>query len=155
GLLHARLQLIRTDDAAPLSQHRAGMIVYNTVTANDVIPGIYYNNGNRWILVVGGDVTPITDNSVTYELTYFVVNGNTQVIRLEEMVKAVETLTALDYDSAAHIFDYIDEDGVAHTFNLKVGALTFDDRTNVLNYTSEDGQTTGIPLNNTSLSYDP
>jgi len=75
GLLHTRIPLIRTDDAAPLSQHLAGMMVYNTATVNDVIPGIYYNNGNRWILVAGGDVTPITYNPVTYELTYLDTNS--------------------------------------------------------------------------------
>ncbi|GGC25457.1 hypothetical protein GCM10011386_16760 [Parapedobacter defluvii] len=53
GLLYTRVQLIRTDDAAPLSQHRVGMVVYNTATTNDVTPGIYYNNGNRWIRLVG------------------------------------------------------------------------------------------------------
>ena len=152
GLLHARVQLIRTDDAAPLSQHRAGMMVYNTATVNDVSPGIYYNNGSHWILVAAmDDVKSISYNPVTYELSFVDRNGETQVINLEEVVKAVETVTALDYDRAAHILDYIDEDGVAHTFNLNVGTLAFDNQTNVLNYTSEDGRTTDIPLNNTSL----
>jgi len=156
GLLHARVQLIRTDDAAPLSQHRAGMMVYNTATANDVSPGIYYNNGSHWILVAAiDDVKSISYNPVTYELSFVDRHGETQVIHLEEVVKAVETVTALDYDRAAHILDYIDEDGVAHTFNLNVGTLAFDNQSNVLNYTSEDGRTTDIPLNNTSLSYDP
>jgi|GEM_PF-1667917 len=155
GLLHARVQLIRTDDAAPLSQHRAGMMVYNTATVNDVSPGIYYNNGSHWILVAAmDDVKSISYNPVTYELSFVDRNGETQVIHLEEVVKAVETVTALDYDRAAHILDYIDEDGVAHTFNLNVGTLGYDQATNTLNYTAEDGTPTPIALNNTSLSYD-
>ncbi|GGH00754.1 hypothetical protein GCM10007415_40860 [Parapedobacter pyrenivorans] len=155
GLLHARVQLIRTDDAAPLSQHRAGMMVYNTATGNDVVPGIYYNNGNRWILVAGGSVTPINYNPDTYELTYIDVKGDTQVINLEEVVQAVETVTVLGYDASGHQLTYQDESGLTHVLDLNVGTLAFDDQTNVLAYTNEDGTTTNIPLNNTSLSYDP
>src|SRR5690606_25308802 len=51
GLLHARVELVGARDAAPLSEHRAGMMVYNTATFNDVVPGIYYNNGTQWVLV--------------------------------------------------------------------------------------------------------
>ena len=155
GLLHARVQLIQSDDAAPLSQHRAGMMVYNTATVNDVVPGIYYNNGNRWILVAGGGVTPINYNPVTYELTYVDIKGDTHTINLEEVVKAVETVTVMGYDAVAHKLSYQDENGLAHAFDLNVGTLTFDDQTNALAYTSENGTITNIPLNNTSLTYDP
>ncbi|MFC7525384.1 hypothetical protein ACFQRK_15590, partial [Parapedobacter sp. GCM10030251] len=155
GLLHARVRLIQSDDAAPLSQHRAGMMVYNTATVNDVVPGIYYNNGNRWILVAGGGVTPINYNPVTYELTYVDIKGGTHTINLEEVVKAVETVTVLGYDAVAHQLSYQDEDGTPHTLDLNVGTLRFDDQTNVLAYTSENGTITNIPLNNTSLTYDP
>ena len=51
GLLHTRVSLIRTTNAAPLSAHVAGMMVYNLATANDVIPGIYYNDGTKWVFV--------------------------------------------------------------------------------------------------------
>lgn len=50
GLLHARVALTGTANSFPLSIHVAGMMVYNTATAGDVIPGIYYNNGVKWIL---------------------------------------------------------------------------------------------------------
>jgi hypothetical protein len=53
GLLLNRVALISADVATPLSAHVAGMIAYNTATAgtspNNVSPGIYYNNGTRWI----------------------------------------------------------------------------------------------------------
>lgn len=53
GLLLNRVALSSADVAAPLSAHVAGMLVYNTATAgatpNNVSPGIYYNNGARWI----------------------------------------------------------------------------------------------------------
>ncbi|MFC3200205.1 hypothetical protein ACFOET_21465, partial [Parapedobacter deserti] len=155
GLLHTRVQLVRTDDAAPLSQHRVGMMVYNTAAANDVKPGIYYNDGSRWVLVAKGeDVIPINYNSATYELTYIDASGETQIINLEEVVKAVETVTKLAYDNTAHKIEYTDEDGVAHVFDLNSGTLTYDDQTNVLNYTGGDGTAVNIPLNNTELSYD-
>ena len=61
GLLHTRVALRMTTDAFPLSAHVAGMMVYNTATNNDVIPGIYYNDGTKWNLVKGskGDGTSI------------------------------------------------------------------------------------------------
>lgn len=56
GLLLPRLALTRTDNAAPLSAHTAGMTVYNTATSDDsvpfeyyVSPGLYYNDGTKWV----------------------------------------------------------------------------------------------------------
>lgn len=49
GLLLPRVALTGTNSALPLSAHVAGMIVYNTATVSDVSPGIYYNNGTKWI----------------------------------------------------------------------------------------------------------
>src|SRR3546814_154229 len=130
-------------------------MIYNTATANDVVPGIYYNNGTQWVLVEGGDVTALTCDPVIYELKYLDEQGDPQIINLEEVVKAVETVTALQYDAVTHELIYTDEDRLAHILHLNVGQLAFNDQTNVLNYTNEEGVTTAIPLNNTSLSYDP
>ncbi|HEX2975107.1 MAG TPA: hypothetical protein VHO68_04150 [Bacteroidales bacterium] len=49
GVLIPRVALTGTSNAAPLGAHVAGMIVYNTATAGDVLPGFYYNDGTRWI----------------------------------------------------------------------------------------------------------
>ena len=49
GLLLPRIALTGTNSALPLSAHVAGMIVYNTATVSDVSPGIYYNNGTKWV----------------------------------------------------------------------------------------------------------
>lgn len=49
GLLMPRVALTGTAIAAPLSAHIAGMTVYNSATAGDVIPGYYYNDGTVWI----------------------------------------------------------------------------------------------------------
>ena len=41
GLLLPRLPLTQTTNPSPLNAHVAGMTVYNTATANDVLPGFY------------------------------------------------------------------------------------------------------------------
>jgi hypothetical protein len=54
GLLLPRVALEQTTSPKPLSTHVAGMTVYNTVTANDVTPGYYYNDGAKWIKLGSG-----------------------------------------------------------------------------------------------------
>jgi hypothetical protein len=49
GFLIPRVALTGTFSPAPLLSHVAGMIVYNTATAGDVNPGIYINNGTKWL----------------------------------------------------------------------------------------------------------
>ncbi len=49
GFLFPRLALESTTSFAPLAAHVAGMLAYNTSTVSDVSPGIYYNNGTKWI----------------------------------------------------------------------------------------------------------
>jgi hypothetical protein len=49
GILIPRVALTSTSSFAPLSAHVAGMLIYNTATANDVLPGFYYNTGSAWV----------------------------------------------------------------------------------------------------------
>ncbi|MDR6845928.1 tail fiber domain-containing protein [Flavobacterium granuli] len=49
GFLLPRLQLINVSEPAPLPEHVAGMIIYNTATATGLSPGFYYNDGTKWI----------------------------------------------------------------------------------------------------------
>jgi len=49
GFLPPRVELIETTNFAPLSAHVEGMVVYNTASANDVTPGLYVNDGAKWI----------------------------------------------------------------------------------------------------------
>ncbi len=52
GLLLSRVALTSTVLATPLSSHENGIIVYNTATttgSNLVTPGLYYNDGTKWI----------------------------------------------------------------------------------------------------------
>ena len=61
GLLQARVALVQTTNPAPLTAHVAGMMVYNTATANDVSPGVYYNDGTKWISAKGANGTVIVE----------------------------------------------------------------------------------------------
>ena len=54
GLLLPRVSLTATNNPAPLTQHVAGMTVYNTATTAagngyDVSRGFYYNDGTKWV----------------------------------------------------------------------------------------------------------
>jgi len=55
GVKLPSLALAATNNASPLSGHVAGMLVYNTATAgtapNNVVPGLYTNDGTQWILL--------------------------------------------------------------------------------------------------------
>ena len=48
GFLQPRVELVSTSNPSPLTQHVVGMRVYNTIARNDVTPGEYYNDGQRW-----------------------------------------------------------------------------------------------------------
>jgi hypothetical protein len=50
GLLIPRVALTSTAASTPLTAQVAGMVVYNTATAGDVIPGIYVSNGTKWVV---------------------------------------------------------------------------------------------------------
>jgi hypothetical protein len=52
GLLIPRVALTASTSPSPLTLHVAGMLVYNTVTISDVKPGLYFNNGTKWISTV-------------------------------------------------------------------------------------------------------
>ncbi|MFT3933621.1 MAG: hypothetical protein QM726_08415 [Chitinophagaceae bacterium] len=49
GLLLPRVALFDTSASRPLNAHVPGMLVYNTNTINSVTPGVYYNDGTKWV----------------------------------------------------------------------------------------------------------
>ena len=53
GLLMSRVALMSTTNFSPLAAHIQGMMVYNTASTGDVLPGIYTNNGLKWVAAVG------------------------------------------------------------------------------------------------------
>lgn len=52
GLLLPRLSLQSTSTPDPLKNFEAGMIVFNITTKNDVSPGVYFSDGNKWIKAI-------------------------------------------------------------------------------------------------------
>ncbi|HCA07539.1 MULTISPECIES: hypothetical protein [unclassified Chryseobacterium] len=66
GFLMNTVSLVSTSSASPLSAHTEGIWVYNTVTAgtapDNVIPGLYYNDGSKWVLMsINSDMPKIGD----------------------------------------------------------------------------------------------
>lgn len=76
GLLLPRVALESTNSAAPLSSFVAGMIVYNTATAGDVLPGFYVASSTSWTKIdnaspatlysANGSIPASTTRAVTF-----------------------------------------------------------------------------------------
>lgn len=107
GLLHVRVALVNTNSTLPFEKHTAGMMVYNTSKTNDVLPGIYYNDGAKWVLT--GSAILYDPN--TFDLSFTDAENRSQRINL----KANETITTLinNHDGS---LTYTAEDGVKTTF---------------------------------------
>jgi hypothetical protein len=61
GLALPRVKLVSTTNCAPLAAHVAGMYVYNTETTGNVKPGVYYNDGTKWIAPGGSGSLDLSD----------------------------------------------------------------------------------------------
>ncbi|MDR0437128.1 MAG: hypothetical protein LBH22_02360 [Bacteroidales bacterium] len=71
GLLLPRVALVSATDFLPLSAHVRGMYVYNTATAKGVSPGVYYNDGTKWIRIMG-------DSDAGLTILNYLINNLTQ-----------------------------------------------------------------------------
>jgi len=80
GFLPPRLALIETTNFAPLTAHVDGMVVYNTATANDVVPGLYVNDGTKWVaLLASGNGCPpanVGETLINYNGCFYVKTTN-------------------------------------------------------------------------------
>jgi hypothetical protein len=77
GLALPRVNLRNSEDAFPLISHVNGMTVYNMATVDDVSPGVYVNNGAKWLRQFDGD-TPFAlekDSIVGNEVKDAAVDG--------------------------------------------------------------------------------
>ncbi|HRS53384.1 MAG TPA: hypothetical protein P5250_01600 [Bacteroidales bacterium] len=79
GFLPPRVALVSTTNYAPLVAHVEGMIVYNTATVNDVTPGLYVNDGTKWLplkpeIYTAGTGIDITNNVISSTNTGTVTN---------------------------------------------------------------------------------
>lgn len=79
GVLLTRVALANSTLANPLTNHVAGMMVYNTATSGDVTPGMYYNDGTKWIKMTSPTYrqhfVQTSSLSITGNATYFAVPG--------------------------------------------------------------------------------
>ncbi len=58
GFLIPRVALTGTLNSLPLPSHVAGMIVHNTSSTADVTPGLYFNDGAKWLRYKPVGTTP-------------------------------------------------------------------------------------------------
>lgn len=107
GLLHVRVALVNTNSTLPFERHTAGMMVYNTSKTNDVLPGIYYNDGAKWVST-GSD---IFYDPNTFNLSFTDAENQSQKISL----KVNETITTLINNNDGSL-TYTAENGVKTTF---------------------------------------
>ncbi|WP_316819690.1 hypothetical protein [Pedobacter gandavensis] len=152
GLLHARLNLVRTTDASPLTAHVAGMMVYNTASVNDVKPGIYYNDGNKWLVLSNGLAQNIAYDPLLNKITYTDATGSPQSIDLIAAVKANETLTLLVANPDGTL-SYTDEKGIKKDINLpaliknhETKSVLKDNGDGTLTFTNEKGEVVNVTL---------
>jgi len=103
GLLLPRVPLISTTDASPMISHVKGMFIFNTATVNDVTPGIYYNNGTRWINLSDNNADDETHNltiNIGHQLdvTSLTVKGKfSTIIPLENIVSIRPVFSQNDF----------------------------------------------------------
>lgn len=91
GMLVPRLSLIETTNQSPVTGVIANsLLVYNVATANDVTPGFYYWQTNKWVRLIGQSdpvvfnetLTTLTYNATTNRLTYKDEKGISNVLQL-------------------------------------------------------------------------
>lgn len=58
GLLLPRVALVSENEPSPLTEHIAGMYIYNTTKNSELEEGNYFNNGLKWIRVKNVDAEP-------------------------------------------------------------------------------------------------
>jgi len=92
GLLIPRVALNSTTDAAaPIAGPTTSLLVYNTATAGDVIPGFYYFDGSVWV-ALSTNSWSLNGNTGTDENTHFIgtTDGQAVVIKSagEEALRA-------------------------------------------------------------------
>lgn len=82
GILFPRVALTDTSLSTPLAAHVAGMAVYNIAApVNDVSPGLYYNDGSKWIRLNNNDWT-VNGNAETDVANNFLGTTNNEALAI-------------------------------------------------------------------------
>ncbi len=172
GLLVPRIALVSTTTAEPVTDPQTSLLVFNTATSNDVVPGFYYWQGSGWVQVGSGRSTgsSTTNVSLTQDGADVILtdsDGNTVSIPLAE-INMAETITSLGLsandnntpDDTSDDFQaliYTDENGTISILNLSEAiaseetttsiSLTRDSATETfIDFNDEDGATTRLSL---------
>lgn len=104
GLLLPRVALTATNLPNPLSAHVAGMTVYNTATSPGTVdveyyvsPGLYYNDGTKWVRLPLGYTNWFYMPSVSFDTSAIVANQTKDLYALYKaqfMTPAVKSTSA-------------------------------------------------------------
>ena len=74
GILIPRVNLVATNNPAPVASPAVSLLVYNQATINDVVPGFYYWDGIKWVNLSAGvsnDAWLLNGNAGTNSATNF------------------------------------------------------------------------------------
>lgn len=92
GVLMPRIALTSTTDATSITNGNVvSMLVYNTATIADIIPGYYYWNGTNWVTLggsTGSDAQNISGssfNATTGDLVIGIQNGTSETINFNSL----------------------------------------------------------------------
>lgn len=72
GFLMPRVALVKTIQQSPVTAPATSLMVYNTATSNDVTPGYYYWDGQKWSRIAKSD-------ELTFNNGLTAANGNVQL----------------------------------------------------------------------------
>ena len=143
GLLLPRVSLVATNDPSPTTAHTAGMTVYNTATSSGsvpfeyyVSPGLYYNDGTKWVRLPLGYTNWFYMPSVSFN-TSSIVSGQTKDLYTLyknqftiPLVKSTGAPTSVPYIPAATDLYYYITDYDTNVFgNVSItasGIMTYD-----------------------------
>jgi hypothetical protein len=143
GLLLPRVALTATNNPSPTSAHTAGLTVYNTATSPVevafeyyVSPGLYYNDGTKWIRMALGSSNWFYMPSVSFNTTVSGTGLTKNLYNLyytqfhTPMVKSTGAPASVPYIPAATDFYYYITEYDTNVFsNISInanGVMTYD-----------------------------
>ncbi len=145
GLLLPRVALTASSTASPVTSPASGLVVYNTATASDVVPGIYYWNGTAWKKL---DVDSRSSQFTTSGSNIYYSTGNVGI-------GTSSPATTLDVNGSATVSGSLNGgnsatstlSGFAANINAKSANYTLvaADNGKILNFTNSTAVTLTIP----------
>jgi len=145
GFLPPRVSLTATSSASPITSPATGLVVYNTATVSDVVPGIYYWNGTAWKKL---DVDTRSSQFTTSGSNVYYTTGNVGI-------GTTTPATTLDVNGSATVSGSLNGgnsasstiSGFVANFSTKTTGYTLvaADNGKILNFTNSTAVTLTIP----------